>query len=79
MSHLLNIYFIHGTGRGKTALRHTLHKSDIVVFCSVSVFLQVRPYVLGHRREQIFDQVVGNKRVSEVKLGHVGLMMKSVY
>ena len=50
-----------------------LHEPDIIVFGQLAISLQIRPFVCWHALHQIFNQLVGNQRVTEVKLGDIGL------
>ena len=61
----------------KLALRHVLHEANVVVFRQISVFLQIRTFMLGHSGKEVFNQLVRNQRMPQVEFGDVGLQCVS--
>lgn len=41
--------------RVELALRHILHKTDVIILWEVSVFLQIGTFMLWHSGEKVFD------------------------
>lgn len=64
--------------RIKLAVRHVLHEANVVVLRQVSVFLQIRTFVLWHGGKKVFDQLVRDQRMPEVEFGDIGLCYVSV-
>lgn len=52
---------------------HLLHEADIVILGQVSILKEIGAIVRGHRLDQMLDDFVGDERMAEVKLSHVGL------
>lgn len=59
--------------RIKLTLRHVLHEANVIILRQVSVFLQIGTFMLWHRGEKVFDQLVRDQRMPEIEFGDVGL------
>jgi hypothetical protein len=51
----------------------SLHVCDVVELCDVAVFLHVGTFVLGHRGDEVFDDFIGDERVTEIEFCDVWL------
>lgn len=54
-------------------MRHILHKANVIILREISVLLQIGAFMLWHSGKEVFDQLVRNQRMPQVKLGDVGL------
>lgn len=65
LSSLLPILFV--------LLYHLFHEADVVKFSKITVLEEVRPFMLRHGLDQMFDDFVRDERVSKIKLGDIRL------
>lgn len=52
---------------------HFLHEADIVILCKISVFQQVRAFVLWHSLNKMFDDFIWDQRMSKIQFCDIGL------
>lgn len=57
-------------------LYHLLHEADVVEFGKITVLEEVRPFMLRHGLDQMFDDFVRDERVSKIKLGDIRLRQR---
>jgi hypothetical protein len=50
-----------------------LHVGDVVELGNVAVFLHIGAFVLGHRRDEVFNNFVGDERVAEIEFCDIWL------
>lgn len=65
LSSLLPILFV--------LLYHLFHEANVVKFGKITVFEEVRPFMLRHGLDQMFDDFVRDERVLKIKLGDIRL------
>ena len=52
---------------------HFLHEADVVILRKISVFEQVRAFVLWHCLHKMFDDFIRDERVSKIQFCDIGL------
>lgn len=55
-------------------LYHLFHEADVVELGQIAVLEHVGAFMLGHGLDQVFDDFVGDERMTEVEFGDVGLL-----
>lgn len=50
-----------------------VHEAHVVIFSQLPLFMEIGALVLRHRLDEVFDQLVWNQRVAEIKLCYVWL------
>lgn len=55
---------------------HLFHEADVVVLGKLSVFQEIRAFVLWHCLDKVLDNFVRNKGVSQIQFRDIGLQRK---
>lgn len=52
---------------------HLVHKADIIKLLRITIFKHIWPMMLRHRLDQVFDNFVGDQRVSQIHFSDIRL------